>query len=387
MLLYLFNDILLLFYFFILFFIQMKRRNTIDCATSDIWPICQYYYTHNNGSYDDVLTQHRGIVNRVQRQQSQRRLVQKKSLQDSMYYKRYTYPMRHNNKDKKSDFLIVRGWSTTHRRKQKRQTLANIITALSSGADSKTSAAVGSISKSSSNDNNSKKIITNATSRSILESKWANIRQYNPQLDNEKIEQVFNEQFGRGSLDEEYSHSPIIESQTPVLEQQQTRSDGTATITTATNTLLNSSNISIETTNQLLLNSSAGKSTATGNHCDDNDDMFIAIPIQEQDVINHSSSSSSSNSLSPPNSPFLPSMERQKQQQKEAYNSSLDMFLFLFGFLFFPLWWFGAWRYSMQQDESLISKQRLSFQVLNCYMTLASLLMTGLMIGLVTVWA
>jgi hypothetical protein len=375
----------------------MKRRNTIDSAITEVWPICQYYYTHNNGSCDDILIQHRDTVKRVQRKQSQRKLIHKKSLQEFLHQKRYTYPMRYNKvMDQRRDFphdfntrcvpLIARRWSTIRMRKQKRQTLADIITALSS-PNSRTLAA-GSISKSDDN--------KDANRRNTLESKWDSIRQYNPHLDNEKIEKEFTEQFGRGSLDEGYSHSPMMESQIPVLEQQQSRNNSAVPIATATNTLLNSSIISIETTNQFLLNSSADQSITATTTGDLSGDLFTILPMQDHsstiDHSNSSSSSSSSNSsnnssLSSANSLFLLSMEGRGQQQKEAYNSSTDMFLFLFGFLFLPLWWFGAWRYFMQQDKTLISKQRLSFQILNCCMTLASLLMTGLMIGLVTVWA
>lgn len=382
----------------------MKRRNTIDCTLNDVWPICQYYYTHNNGSCDDILIQHRDVVNRVQIKQNQRQIVHKKSIQESLHHKRYTYPMPHHHKDKLTDKRkeglrdfkarhhpsTARRWSTIRRQKQKRQTLANIITALSAGTDIKSSAA-GSISKSDNNNRPNDDGIASTSKHDILDSKWASIRQYNPQLDNEKIEQEFNEQFDQCLLDEDYAHLPsMIRPPTlAVLERQQTKSDGTtAVMTTTTNMSLNTSNISIETTNQFLLNSSADQSIATtARNQSGNDAIFTAIPMPEENtripVISHSSYSS----VSFTSSPFLLSMDRQMQHQKEAYNSSLDMWLFLFGFLFFPLWWFGAARYFMQQDKSLISTETLSFQVLNCYMTLVSLLLIGLMVGLVTVWA
>jgi hypothetical protein len=57
----------------------------------------------------------------------------------------------------------------------------------------------------------------------------------------------------------------------------------------------------------------------------------------------------------------------------------LDLALFLFGFFLFPFWWYGAWRYfSCPTDITLA----LTFQLLNCLLSLFSLLLIGLLVGL-----
>ncbi|KAI8968974.1 hypothetical protein BDF20DRAFT_892620 [Mycotypha africana] len=64
----------------------------------------------------------------------------------------------------------------------------------------------------------------------------------------------------------------------------------------------------------------------------------------------------------------------------------VDMLLLLFGFLFFPLWWYGSWRFFMHTEYKQKTAAK-HLQLINCFMSLVSLLLLGLMIGLVTVWA
>ncbi|KAI8366531.1 hypothetical protein BD560DRAFT_400598 [Blakeslea trispora] len=78
-----------------------------------------------------------------------------------------------------------------------------------------------------------------------------------------------------------------------------------------------------------------------------------------------------------------------RQFEKKSFDFvSIDMYLFLFGFLFFPFWWYGAWRYfafNSNQRHDRFTRQY-AFQVFNICFSLVSLLLIGLIIGLITVW-
>ncbi|KAI9025806.1 hypothetical protein CLU79DRAFT_743173 [Phycomyces nitens] len=72
---------------------------------------------------------------------------------------------------------------------------------------------------------------------------------------------------------------------------------------------------------------------------------------------------------------------------------STDSLLFLFGFLFFPLWWIGAWRHlkypsngaNCSKDKSLWALSAREIGQLNCWMSVSSILIVGILVGLL-VW-
>ncbi|KAI8367866.1 hypothetical protein EDC96DRAFT_506352 [Choanephora cucurbitarum] len=85
----------------------------------------------------------------------------------------------------------------------------------------------------------------------------------------------------------------------------------------------------------------------------------------------------------------MPSLPNETVEKIPTYFSSIDMYLFLFGFLIFPLWWYGAWRY-FALDPGLrqrVSTGQHAFHVLNICFSLVSLVLIGLIVGLITVWA
>ncbi|ORE03924.1 hypothetical protein BCV72DRAFT_307805 [Rhizopus microsporus var. microsporus] len=84
----------------------------------------------------------------------------------------------------------------------------------------------------------------------------------------------------------------------------------------------------------------------------------------------------------PNTSPEQSYQQQQQQDEKRTkadFNFQLDIFLFLFGFLIFPCWWFGAWRYFLRPTHGQCGQ---IFQILNCCMSLVSLLIAGLLVGL-----
>jgi hypothetical protein len=64
----------------------------------------------------------------------------------------------------------------------------------------------------------------------------------------------------------------------------------------------------------------------------------------------------------------------------------MDMWFFLFGFLCFPLWWISAWRFFTPQKGKKNTRTRV-FQIINVWMTMASLVLLGLMVGLTVTFA
>lgn len=67
------------------------------------------------------------------------------------------------------------------------------------------------------------------------------------------------------------------------------------------------------------------------------------------------------------------------QSNVKPLDPHLDLALFLFGFFLFPFWWYGAWRYFSSPTETTLA---LTFQLLNCLLSLFSLLLIGLLVGL-----
>ncbi|KAL0074450.1 hypothetical protein J3Q64DRAFT_1778108 [Phycomyces blakesleeanus] len=72
---------------------------------------------------------------------------------------------------------------------------------------------------------------------------------------------------------------------------------------------------------------------------------------------------------------------------------STDSLLFLFGFIFFPLWWIGAWRYfkypsreiNPSETKSILPLSSRGIRQLNCWMSVSSILITAILVGLL-VW-
>ncbi|OBZ85275.1 hypothetical protein A0J61_06672 [Choanephora cucurbitarum] len=85
----------------------------------------------------------------------------------------------------------------------------------------------------------------------------------------------------------------------------------------------------------------------------------------------------------------MPSLPNETVEKIPTYFSSIDMYLFLFGFLIFPLWWYGAWRYFALDPSlrQLVSTGQHAFHILNICFSLVSLVLIGLVVGLITVWA
>lgn len=345
----------------------MKRRNTIDNLHGD-WPIVQYYYTHNNGSCDDILIHHKSLnVDATTTKQ-----INKKHQSD---YKnrRKTFPQekiavefqqcqngrRDSNKIKiiatTAASPIIRGWSTAKKQQQqqknrkKRETLANIISNLSR---SNSSTVTGSNISSSNNDDTIRM-------ESDLDIKWETIRQYNPQLDSEKIlEQDDDDDI---EYDEGYSQGPM---------SQEQKNDAVVVD-------INNSSSSSNDSNGLFLPAGQDNTVTTTNTTTTDD--IVAIPIDPNTLLN--------NEIVYTTAKAHPTVSETNLIPMSINIGHTDMFLFLFGFVFFPLWWIGTWRFFMQPDKIFLHKQQRGFQIVNCCMTLASLLMTGLIIGLVTVWA
>ncbi|KAL9542169.1 hypothetical protein MBANPS3_008744 [Mucor bainieri] len=347
----------------------MKRRNTIDSLHVN-WPIVQYYYTHNNGSCDDILMQRNSF--------DTPRQSQYRHHQPSYYNnRRRTFPMersvpgagllhhdlhqqerRHSHKiELVTPSPIMRRGSSSHRHRQhqhqqqqqqqqqrhrkKRETLANIISNLSR-SNTMTS---GNISSITNNDDT-----THVDSD--LDIKWETIRQYNPQLDNEKILEQDSE-----DEDEGYSHG---------VTHQEQRNDAAVV------------DMNNDDSNNSSSNDSNGAFLPAGQEADQNGTgSSDALSIQMDAAVNndHQTAATAPRTVFPAATTLVP---------MSSHVDHTDMFLFLFGFIFFPLWWVGTWRFFMQSDKTFLHKQQRGFQIVNCCMALVSLLLTGLIIGLVT---
>ncbi|KAI7890074.1 uncharacterized protein EV154DRAFT_262263 [Mucor mucedo] len=277
---------------------MLGRRNTVNLSQGE-WPLCRYYYTHNNGSCDDILLFPKEIAKRRET---------RKRLSPICKKRRHTYPVVFFDQKilQPRSGKITRRWSTI-RTTNKRQTLADILSSM---------ARADNILKSGSN--------------KILNEKWELMRSYRG-LDSEKTEQPATD-----SNNGQSSH-PTVDQPVLIIEMP----------TGTTATLLDSS---IHISSSLVANpptSLAGQETGHSSI-----DMGSPEPITPLPT--------------PPSPP------------KE---SLVDVFLFLFGFVIFPLWWVGAWFYVIQKQDG-VTKRREVFQLLNCCMSLVSLLLIGLMIGL-----
>ncbi|CAO3650152.1 unnamed protein product [Mucor fragilis] len=304
----------------------MKRRNTIDSLHIN-WPIVQYYYTHNNGSCDDILIQHksfdtpRQILHSQPNHYSNRRRTfpMERSVTGGLQH--HPLDRRHSHKiEIVAPSPIIRQESSyrkqQQRHKKKRETLANIIANLSRSNSSTLTS--GNISSTKDDD----------TTRvdSDLDVKWETIRQYNPQLDIEKILEQDSE-----NGDEGYSHG--------LTSQMVDMSDGN-----------NNSSSSSNDSNELFL--PAGQEE---NGAGSNDAMSIQMGAE---ISNHEMAATTV--IAPkaelPTAITLVPMSN--------FVDHTDMFLFLFGFIFFPLWWIGTWRFFMQSNKTFLHKQQRGFQVL-----------------------
>ncbi|KAK4511242.1 uncharacterized protein ATC70_012456 [Mucor velutinosus] len=339
----------------------MKRRNTIDSLHVN-WPIVQYYYTHNNGSCDDILIQHKSFDtprqihhNQPNHYNNRRRTFPLEKPVPGGKLHHHPQNRRHSHKIQiVTPTPIVRRGSSyqnqqqqqQQKQKKKRETLANIIYNLSRSNSSTLTS--GNISSTMNHDD---------TPRvdSDLDIKWETIRQYNPQLDNEKIlEQV--------SQDEDESYSYDLTS------QEQSNHVAAVAMNDGSN------NSSSDDSNGLFLPAGQEESGATGS----SDAMSI-----QMDAATNSHEMPATTAIALKTE--LPTAITLVPMSNIVDHT--DMFLFLFGFIMFPLWWIGTWRFFMQSDKTFLHKQQRAFQIVNCCMALASLLLTGLIIGLVTVWA
>lgn len=342
--------------------IDCRRKSTTD-HINHTWSICQYYFTHNNGSSDDVLL--RNSMSSLNRSQ-----FNKVSKRYSQLKRNHTYP-RHEKRQDISSILLnnKRRWTTIKYSKQKRQTLANILLDLT--ATTNTTSNGGNISYHNG-------------STSSLERKWQSIKLYNPQLDNEKILKELDD-----DLDEGYSHIPTFEHLKTSSLRRNTTTNTTITLYNDVHSLRNSYQSTVKMSNyknQATTSSShhneaspsqSNRSSKREERPDENNDntmMVISLPNVAEGSVNNIQ----------PNSVFAPGPYSEKRKLK--LHSDKDMILFLFGFLLFPIWWYGTYRYFTQKDLSILSKRQRCFQLLNYLSSIASLLILGLVVGLLTVW-
>jgi hypothetical protein len=343
----------------------MKRRNTIDSFHGTTWPLCQYYYTHNTGSCDDVLLldKRKTTLNNSKQRKAVMPTIRKK--------RRYTYPIvlldqqayeqqfREINNLTTTPGLILRRWSTIRKHK-KRRTLADIISNLTTQHEVSESSHIV--------DNNTDK--EDVMKSMMLEERWDSIRKYKEKTQQEAIT-TMQLKTGTSLLKVKNEDEKTAEEPSPVTAEPSLVIDIPAqqpiTGSTTENTTLMDSGININSS--LLAHPPSSNSTSAGqmehtdiNQCEDRYSSSIS-EVEEQ-------------SIRVP-MPY-------KNDSKEQDSTTTDMFLFLFGFILFPLWWIGSWRYFTRHHRD---RKREVFQILNCYMSLASLLLTGLIIGLTTVWA
>ncbi|CAO0790694.1 unnamed protein product [Mucor circinelloides] len=316
----------------------------------------QYYFTHNNGSCDDIFIQHRSIdtlrqirPNESNYKNRRRTFPIERSAVAGIHRQHYQQDRRHSLKiETMVSSPIIRRYSSNRRQQQqrykkKRETLANIISNLSR---SNSSTITGGNISSTQNDDTATRV------DSDLDIKWESIRQYNPQLDSEKI-------LEQDSEDEGYSYGVTSQEQRNNLVDMNESSN----------------NSSSHDSNGLFLPAGQEGEEETGAGSNE------ALSIQMDAANSHQIA---------PNTTIAPKTGFPAATALMPLSNNVehtDMFLFLFGFIFFPLWWVGTWRFFMQSDKSFLHKQQRGFQIVNCCMALASLLLTGLIIGLVTVWA
>lgn len=344
----------------------MKRRNTFDSAS---WPMCPYYYTHNMGSCDDVLLQNkRNTTPGNQLQYSNTMLGVRRSVRVRKK-RRFTYPVvlldqqaytrqfQENNNTKTAGPLLRR-WSTISQL-QRRQTLSKIT--------------AGETRPDSVDDNEgviAMAIDTRSSRFSLgyktqLQDEEKTEKKSPPQTRQSKtpLLRVVNDDTERVVVDEK------VQETAPSSIEIHRSNTGANTSTT-----LMDSGVNINSS--LIAHAPSSSVHSTEEQAND-DNQYHAMNSHEGSTTNSQNSSSTTDEES-----VFVSMS----ENSYSSNSSIDMFLFLFGFLFFPLWWVGAWKYIMQTHVKT-AKRREVFQILNCCMSLSSLILLGLIIGLVTVWA
>ncbi|KAI9487709.1 MAG: hypothetical protein EXX96DRAFT_554347 [Benjaminiella poitrasii] len=416
---------------------MMKRRNTTDDNNSTTWSICPYYYTHNNGSSDDILLHRRESKLQLQQHQSYQlpSTTTKETKRTSR--RRYSYPFIIKLNDPlKFDHLdeheriqrqsLVRTWSTARqqtKRTEKRLTLAKILSEISPKNNNSNNNNIDDCGSSVSNmsrDRTQKawdiagNILGNRNINSsnktfysddALAEKWEVIRQYNPQLDDEKIQEELN---GEGEEDEGHLYTVIHNENSEVISSNGNRVSVMTTKPSQVRVMssnmdnrdgLNMNNyrnsVAHNTGSNIQHSALVVNTTLPSRQVENNNDNSSVI-----DIFVHNNSSPSDAS---PTEDLISSSTRMLPENLEAGTLNdinperasgrgekmlqLDVALFIFGFLIFPLWWVGAWRYFMKIDKATVSKQLNIFRILNCYMATVSLIITGLIIGLVTVWA
>ncbi|CAO3620540.1 unnamed protein product [Mucor hiemalis] len=323
------------------------------------------------GSCDDVLLQSKKDTAENQLQHSNNVLGVRRSVRVRKK-RRFTYPVvlldqqaysrqfQENNNTKDSG-LLLRRWSTISQIKRRR-TLSKITT-----GENKPDVA-----------DNSDGVITMALETRLSQYSLG----YKTQLqDEEKTEE------------KESQPEQARQSRTPVLkvinDDKEEVTDEKAQESTSASPALNTPPTGANTSTTLMdsgvnINSSLianPPSSSVHTNGEQNNDNLLATNTNESST----GGSQSGSSTTDEESVFVPMPENSHRSN----SSSFDMILFLFGFLFFPLWWVGAWNYIMQTQtkSSKKPKRREVFQILNCCMSLSSLILLGLIIGLVTVWA
>ncbi|GAA5803117.1 hypothetical protein HPULCUR_008592 [Helicostylum pulchrum] len=319
---------------------MIRRRNTTDSNGS--WPLCKYYLIHNTGSCDDIL---------LNRKETVRRCGKKKNA-----CKRFSYPISLRdqsllqlNKKEKSNQIKRRRWSSN-----KRNTLADLLSRI----DFKNYLVSDTWDNKSLNDKR--------LSDERLDRKWNSIRSYQ---DTEKIEQ------------EEQEVGPSATTTTATTAITAAKDTAATTVTTATvnTTAATNSNMMEVVTPAITVMDTRGDTSTL---------MNSSIRTNSSLVANAPSSSAGQDTIITIDEAQEEEVSQVVQQPEKKKSSQKEKLLFLFGFLLFPLWWVGACQYIIQQqDHRYLSEDREIFQILNCLMSLASLLLVGLMIGLTTVWA
>ncbi|KAI9364704.1 hypothetical protein BD770DRAFT_439589 [Pilaira anomala] len=323
----------------------MKRRNTIDSSNSSSSSILKYYYTYNTGTCDDFLL-----------------LFQEDSSSKINSLNRSnTFPMHSRDKQKHSNLPenstttteITRRWSTTLQAsssKNKRNTLANLISTL-------TDKSSPVLPENTTDQENNKK---------SFDKTWESIRSYK----------------GKERANEEEPAETAVLKATPVTTILPETKATTAAVTVVKPPEKKKVTIATTTNPQLDLPAKVLES---------NNKTRANNALRNSSIIYPSSSSSST---SRPDSTsitmdLVPILDHFPEKQRIPANEKA-IYFFLFGFLIFPLWWIGAWQYMREKknyNDRTVPKNREIFPILNFLMSLVSLLLIGLVIGLSTVWA
>lgn len=410
---------------------QRQRRNSTDNFQGS-WPICRYYFTHNNGSCDDILL----FSGRETLTEGKLQIAKESSTPIIRKQRRHSYPMvlldqatqteQFLENSTKQHSQSLRRWSTTaarQKKKQKEQVL--LASSMVPILEQVSSDNIGDISSSSNKIKNGlqqlhltrhlsydeEKVEQQEEKEEISAANHCQKPEDNNEEKTEDTEAQQNQQDNDSTTSEEEESTAVAtKAETATAKLKRT------TTTAATSTTLNDSGSSdINNENSSLIahppstikraaannaNSTQQQSQRNNNNLSDFDDTIMSIHSTNRDTSSNTTSSDEeeATSTSPLPSPksdlekaAVAALNQKQKIPKKKY-SSTDMFLFLFGFILFPLWWIGAWNYIMQlQSKSkrtlkMAPKQREIFQILNCCMSLLSLLLIGLIIGLTTSW-